>query len=322
MPSDQVGPGARTAEAVEARRAEHHRHEHERPANVLCAREPVKGQRIAIRAVTRDERRHASEQAERDGEALTVPRPGVAPVHRHPGQRPVRVQGRRHSRVSRGYAASGCASSSATNAKSAAAAGYLPQRPDHSSTGRASRPPSSTSQTVASAMARQGLRTLHTFPNRIERSGIPSQKTTYTNVGVKLSERDRRAEQRSREGQHEEPDGRPSRARSARRARARARLIHAGAGVHRRAPPAAAGCQRKQQQDERDDEDDDRAEEEVGRRNREVADDPDPVREEPHGSTVMSAICTPRSSSSTSNRPGMRRAEAAGEPDSPARRRA
>ncbi len=45
-----------------------------------------------------------------------------------------------------------------------------------------------------------------------------------------------------------------------------------------------------EQQDERDREDDRRADEEVDRRNRQVANDPDPVRQDPHGSTVMSAI--------------------------------
>ena len=72
------------------------------------------------------------------------------------------------------------------------------------------------------------------------------------------------------------------------------RLSAAGAAARRRAPPAAAAA-RGEQQDERDGEDDRRADEEVDRRDREVTDDPDPVREKDrHGSTVISAICTPR----------------------------
>ena len=60
----------------------------------------------------------------------------------------------------------------------------------------------------------------------------------------------------------------------------------------------------EEQEDERHDEDDDRPDEEVDRGDRKVANDADPVGED-HGLTVMSAIGTPRSSSSTSNRPGI-----------------
>ena len=57
-----------------------------------------------------------------------------------------------------------------------------------------------------------------------------------------------------------------------------------GMSFEQRPPPE------REQQDERDPEDDRRADEEVDRRNRQVANDPDPVRQDPHGSTVMSAI--------------------------------
>ena len=61
----------------------------------------------------------------------------------------------------------------------------------------------------------------------------------------------------------------------------------------------------REQQDERDRENERRADEEVDRRDREVTDDPDPVRQDPHGSTVISAICTLLLSSSASKRPGI-----------------
>ena len=60
-----------------------------------------------------------------------------------------------------------------------------------------------------------------------------------------------------------------------------------------------------EQQDERDRENERRADEEVDGRNREVTDDPDPVRQDLHGSTVISAICTLLLSSSASKRPGI-----------------
>ena len=207
----------------------------------------------------------------------------------------------------RGYAGRGCASSSATNANSAAAAGYRPSRPVQSSTGRASRPPRSSTQTAASASARHGLSTLQTFPKRIERSGIPSQKITYTKVGREVEELDRRAEERRRERQAEEEDRDRSehdphgaredepREPGWQHSSARVRLEH-------RPPPEI------EEEDERDGEDDRRADEEVGRRDRKVANDADPVGDD-HALTVMSAIGTPRSSSSTSKRPGNRRLE-------------
>ena len=52
-------------------------------------------------------------------------------------------------------------------------------------------------------------------------------------------------------------------------------------------------------------------EEEVDRGDREVANDPDPVRERDHGSTVMSAICTPRLFELDLEAPGNRRRERA-----------
>ena len=147
------------------------------PRTCSAPARPVKGQRIAI------EPSRTTKGAMRASRPKATAKPSPFLVHASRPYTAIPASAQYEYRAVAtpsvgGWAASGCASSSVTNAKSAAAAGYLPQRPDHSSTGRASRPPSSTSQTVASAMARHGLRTLHTFPNRIERSGIPSQKTT------------------------------------------------------------------------------------------------------------------------------------------------
>ena len=89
---------------------------------------PVNGQRTTIRAVARRERRDPREQPERDREALAAPRPRVAPEDGHPGERPVGVERDRDRRACADTQARGCASSSATKAKSAPAAGYRPQR--------------------------------------------------------------------------------------------------------------------------------------------------------------------------------------------------
>lgn len=68
--------------------------------------------------------------------------------------------------------------------------------------------------------------------------------------------------------------------------------------VEKRPPPE------RTEQNEGDDEDDHRGREEEGLGNREVANTPESVGQRIHGRTVRSAICAPRSSSSTSKRPG------------------
>ena len=155
-----------------------------------------------------------------------------------------------------------------------------------------------------SAIARHGLRTLHTFPNRIERTGMPSQKMTYTNVGAKL--RSSTVVPKSAVASvtpSRKTENAPSTIRTARES------TMADTRVRQRPPVRVllenGAAPEEEEKDERDDEDDDRADEEVDRGNREVADDADPVGEQAHALTVISAIGTPRSSSSTSNRPGI-----------------
>ena len=90
--AEQVLPGTRATEAVEARRSEEHRDEEQRAANAVVTCEPGERPADDDRSVSHRERSDPREEPEGDGEALAVPRPRVAAVHRHPRERPVRVE--------------------------------------------------------------------------------------------------------------------------------------------------------------------------------------------------------------------------------------
>ena len=121
--------------------------------------------------------------------------------------------------------------------------------------------------------------------------------------GREVEELDRRAEERRRERQAEQEDGERTeddahRAREDETGEPGGQLSPARMRLEHRPAPEI------EEEDERDGEDDRRADEEVDRGDRKVANDADPVGDD-HALTVMSAIGTPRSSSSTSNRPGI-----------------
>ncbi len=138
----------------------------ERPAHDDALRPAPRTARCARGARTRRRtpRRRASRLRDRRPPSLQAPSTSRAPIA---------------IASVRGYAGRGFASSSATKEKSAAAAGYRPQRPA---------PLEDRSRLSASELehphrrrprcARHGLSARHTFPNRIESSGTPSQKMT------------------------------------------------------------------------------------------------------------------------------------------------
>ena len=107
---------------------------------------------------------------------------------------------------------------------------------------------------------------------------------------------------RGQEDEHEER-GRHRAEQHAQRTRAEHPLQPAGQRTAGRVPVEERLAPQRPQRDERGDEHDRRAPEEQPRGNREIADRPDPVRDD-HGLTVSSPIWMPRSSSSISKRPG------------------
>ena len=136
----------------------------------------------------------------------------------------------------------------------------------------------STAHTVASAIARHGLRTRQTSPKSTDSSGIPSQKTTYTNVGAKFrssSEVPKSAVVSVSTSSATETSPRMMRSAREKTTAATARgssppVLHA---LQERTAPEHA------EQDEGDDEDDRRGRVEDGLGNREVANAPDAVGE-------------------------------------------
>ena len=244
-------------------------------------------------------------EPERDREALAEPRPGVAAVDRHPRKRPVRVQRDRdpeRARIRRARVRE-LERDEREQRDGRGVPPHAPRPLEH----RARLAPSQLEDPDGGVCDRAPrAEDAPDVPEEDREQRDPEPEDHEDEGRREVQELDRRPEERSRERQDEKAGRERPEARRERRAKARGRDSAVAAAcssvrmrLEQRPPPQI------EEQDERDAEDDGRADEEVDRRDRQVADDADPVGDERHGWTVMSAICTPRSSSSTSKRPGI-----------------
>ncbi len=299
----QVLPVARPAEAVEARRAEHDRHEQKRAAGPVVAGQPSERPAHDHSPVPGRKGSDAREQREGDGEPLPVARPDIPAVDGHSGPGPVRVQrdrDRERARVVRLHLRE-----LERHEREERSGGRVPPPlpgPLEHRTRLASSELEEPDDRVGDGPPGAERRPDVPEQDREERDAEPEDDVDERRREVE--ERDPRPEERGSKGEEVDPDGertehashRQRKEDPAERMRKRA---SAHMGLEQRPPPE------REQEDERDGEDEGGPDVEIHRGNRQVADDPDPVGEQPHGCTLMSAICTPLFSSSTSKRPGI-----------------
>ena len=285
---DQVEPGARPAEPVEARRAQHHGDEHQRPTNPVVAGQARERPADDDRAITHRKGGDPCEEPECDGEALPVSRPGVTAVDRHPGERPVRVE-RHRDRERPRVGLARMRQLEGDESEERPGSGISPPAP---------RPFEHGSRFSPAPLEQPDRRVRERSPRAEDAPHVPEQdgeerdpqpEDDVDEDWREVEKLDRRPEERSGEGQPEEPHG--DRAQhDAHGTRKKHATERPGERATRRVRLEQRPAPEVEQQDERRSEDDGRAHEEVDRGDRQVADDPDPVGDQAHGWTVMSAI--------------------------------
>ncbi len=304
-PRHQVLPGRRPRVAVEQDGAEHHTREGDRPGRLVLAREPCQRPAEAEPPVTRVERRDPGEQPEVDREALAVPRPVVAAERGHPEERHVAVHRDRERERAR-------------------ARRIGVRELENGEREERDRPrPASEPQGVLREWPRLAPAEL-AHPDEQVGQGTPGREAAphvpehdrqhghaepedHVHPGrCEVAERVGVAEQRGEpheEEQHDRDrlDDHAERAEDEGREPLAERLPVAPL-PEQRLPPEGA------EEHERDDEDDRRAPVEEPRRDREVLDSPDPVRDEPgtaQGFTSSTASSVSVGCNSSSKRPAM-----------------